>query len=198
MVPSRDGREAPGVHEQQVRQQRRGRQDVGVDVAAGHHRGHAKDADGGQADQVQRIDPRQPGPQELAVVEAALFGAGQVDVAQDEAREDEEHLHPKVALGDDGRGEPHVQAGPEGEEHDPGRGEEAEGGERLQMFGLHGDHVSIWRRRMDAERLRAIRTPNRRVRSRAPVAAGVSPRGAWTGIQPWPVNTPLSRPPGDA
>ncbi len=197
MVPARDGREAPGVHQQQVGDQRGHGQDVRVDHPSGQHRRHAQDPDGGQADQVQRIDPRQPRPQELAVVEAAVLGGGQIDVAEDEAREDEEHLHAQIALGNDRGGEGDVQPRPEGEQHHPGRGEEAEGGEGLQMLGLHDGHVSKWRR---GSTLRVCEQTMRQTgcsKFAHRTIAGVSPIGALAGIQPWPVNTGLSRPLGD-
>ncbi len=138
MVPAGDRGQAPGVHQEKVRRQGRQVQDVRVDHPADHHRRHPQRADGCQADQMQRIDPRQPRPEERSIAEAAFLGGGQIDVAEDEAGEDEEHLDPQIALGDEHRGEADVEPRPEGEQHHPGRGEEAEGGQGLQMLGLHG------------------------------------------------------------
>ncbi len=137
MVPARDRGQAPGVDQQQVGRERRQRQDVRIDAPSQQQGRSAEAADGQDAGQMQRIDPRQPRPEELAIAEAAPLHRGKVDVAEDEAGQGEEHLDPEVALGDERRHAVGHQPRPV-EEHDhPRRGEEAEAGQGFQVFGLH-------------------------------------------------------------
>ncbi len=137
MVPAGHRGEPPGMHQQQIGDQRGQGQDIGIDDLADGQGGGAEGPDPQQTGQVQGVDPRQPRPQEAPVAEAALFHALQIDVAEDEARKREEDFDAEVTFGHDGGGEIHRKPGPIGEEHHPHGGEESERGERLQVLRLH-------------------------------------------------------------
>ncbi|MNV22765.1 hypothetical protein D3C71_1137530 [compost metagenome] len=86
MVPARLMGEAPGVKHQQVGGQGLPTQHAVVDAHPHGHRAQPQGHDAQQGEEVQRIDPRDPRPQEAAIREALLGEGVQIDVAEDEAR----------------------------------------------------------------------------------------------------------------
>ena len=75
---------------------------------------------------MQRIDPRQPRPEEAAIVRPACAECLEIDVAQYKPRQDEEDLDPQIALGHRMGQDTDVEVRPEGIDHHPGRSQKAQ------------------------------------------------------------------------
>lgn len=90
---------------------------------------------------MQRIDPGDPRPQEAAIGKPLLARRLKIDVAQNEAGQDEEQFDAQIAFGDHGRLRRPGQIGPEGVDGDPqGRGE-PQGGQGAKIGRrLNGGH----------------------------------------------------------
>ncbi len=138
VVERRCRRRAPALHQQQMC--RKGRQIAGIGVQC-----HALDRRGGdqhqgkdQGSDMQRIDSRQAMNDEAAVIERALAETFEIDIAQDEARQDEEQVDPEIAVVDQTEMHRQVQFLDVGIEHDPQGCEEAQRGQGLDQIGLHG------------------------------------------------------------
>ncbi len=135
MVPAAVQAQAPGLGQAELRGQRVPDHDFAAGLRP-DQRGEAdQQAEAGDHGDVQRIDPRQPRPEEGAEAETALAEAGEIDVREDEAGQDEEQLDAQVALGDQRRRRRARQIGPIVIAHHPNGGGEAQGGQRLQIFG---------------------------------------------------------------
>ncbi|MNN85151.1 hypothetical protein D3C81_2024070 [compost metagenome] len=92
---------------------------------------------------MQGINPRDPRPQEAAIGEPLPGEGVQIDVAEDEARQDEEEFDAQIALGRQVRQEADVQIGPEGVEHDPQGRHEPQGGQRTKIDGRLGHAATM-------------------------------------------------------
>lgn len=142
MVPARLAGEAPGVDHQQIGQQGLPAEDAGIDRHACRRRRQSQGHDAEQGEQVQRIDPRDARPQEASVAEPLLAEGLQIDVAEDEARQDEEQFDAEITLGRQGGHAADRQVRPHQIDHDPQGREEPERGQGTDVdrrrYGRHG------------------------------------------------------------
>ena len=169
MVPARHRRQAPGVDHHKIGRQRGPGQDIGVHA---HPRDQGRRRQKPHPDQggdMQGIDPRHPRPQEAAIRETLLARRLQIDVAEDEARQDEEQFDAQIPFGHQAGLARAGQVFPEGVDGDPDSRAETQGRDGLQIGGgLDGGHgVTL------------ARQPCRTVKARKRRA-----RGAFRPVQP--------------
>jgi hypothetical protein len=92
-----------------------------------------------QGHQVNRIDARETRPQERTIIEAPVLHSTGVDVAEDEARQDEKQIHPQITLGHQACvPEPKVEMVPEVVDQNPQRRADAQRRQRANVAWIHG------------------------------------------------------------
>ncbi len=72
---------------------------LGIEADAKLEGGQPNDDGRRQGHQMDGIDPRQPRPEERAIVEAPLGPGSRVDVTENESGQDEEQVDAEIALG---------------------------------------------------------------------------------------------------